>query len=162
MNRAALKWVAAILAPYLIGIALFFTIQTPIWPALLISCAIASVKDWRPCLILAIAVVAMQFAKHSYSANTAWVYYSVIYLSLGVFSSLFVDRVLAWTGYVIAAIYASNYFSLPAAVIDTTTEPLFYVGLIAVVLNGPTGGNFRKVFGIAAGTANRGISRVYR
>ena len=148
-------WVAAIVLPYLLGVVGFFTIGTPIWPAILASCAVAALKNWRVALVMAAPIVTMQFVKVAYVSDQRWVFYAAIWFAFYVLSLRFFDTVLARVGLLISLVYASQYFNAPMALIDVGTEVPFIVALALVAINGPGGGTLSQVHGSAAAPSKR-------
>ena len=149
----------AIVACYLMTVAMFFLAGTHIWPGLLVCCAIASYKDWRPGLLLAIPVILVQFVKGSFPDNQLWVYYAVIYIILGVILSAIWDKkILGPAAILIGFIYLMEYFNQPRWILDVGTEAAFIIGLCMSVSYGPGGGLFSGFGRITANLTGRGFN----
>lgn len=149
--------ISAIIATYLLGLALFFAGLTPVWPWLLGCCVIAGIKNPRAGIILFIAVTLLQFIKANIIPDHLWVYYAGVYAILGFTSTALVDRIAGATSLIIAGVFLFGPADL--------TEVVFMLGLIGAVYIGPTGGIYSGLPGIARQSAQSGVSfggRSYR
>jgi|GEM_PF-3484579 len=122
---------ALILAPWFVGLALFFNGMSPVWPWLLVSCAVAFVWTRHGAVALALGVLAVQLIK-AVPMDHLWVYYGMVYALIGFIWALFFDKMIAFAAFVIGACF----IFLP----QDLTEIAFYGGLIGAAYVGPTGG----------------------
>ena len=145
----------AILAPYAWAVVLFWTIGTPIWPGLVLSCAIAALRDWRVALVFAAPVLLVQVAKATVPGDHVWVYYAAIWATIGMFSAaVFCKKVIAPAAFLIALLFLAKYFGAPAVLIDLT-EVVFMAALVTGAILGTSGGIFSDVGGTSRSPANR-------
>lgn len=141
-----------ILTPWAIGLGLFYNGFSPVWPWLLVSCAFTFYWNRYGAIVLACAVIILQFIKAS-ELEHLWVYFGTTYAIIGFLSALFVDKVAAAAAFVIGAVF----IFLPA----DWTEIAFYGGLIGAAYVGPSGGILADVLGPSKRpNVRRAVSRI--
>ncbi|MCP3972734.1 MAG: hypothetical protein GY717_20915 [Rhodobacteraceae bacterium] len=128
---------ATVLAPYLVAVALFFAISTPVWPGLLVACAVAARVNRRAALTLAVGTLALQYSKASFDAHL-WVYYAATFAPIGFVSLAVIDKIAGITSLLIALAFVFVHPDL--------AEVIYMLGLLLAVYRGPTGGIYAGVF----------------
>lgn len=124
----------------------------PVWPFLLLGCAIASLYNWRAALACAIAVIAVKVVKATGFEQEQIIFFA-IYSGAGLASYLWLDRV---AGYFLAAIGLLYIAHIIGAVGQypkvILAEALLVSGLVAGALGGgPTGGILALVADLRGG-----------
>lgn len=155
----------AIITPYLAGVAGYFLNGWPIWPWLIVACIGAAFWNPKAAAMLAVAVMVVQVAKNSQHIDASWVYYAVIYATIGFIGIGFIDRVGGGVAFVVALAFALRAADVPFIVVDSLTELAFIGGLIGAAYVGPSGGSVQRFLGAgnaSASGAGFGLSGEHR